>query len=298
MAPGSWCLLAGGAGIGGHGLASTFGQPFHSVARQYFRGRIGWLVFRGRHDFDARLRQPIVGAVGQCQLARPAVWSGVCSDCSSHDWRLAGPFPQHIEPMMACGQRRITRFTGPQRGEFGRWFASFGSGFCRRPGVLSLPSCRSLGLGTGRNSDWPDHRHGLGLTQAVAGASFEPVAVQSLSFSGPSAEWLMRVLSTAHAAHWGFDTGVLPGAFVGSLIGGLLGREFKFEGFKTENKLDHYLSGAILMDFGAVLAGGCTVGAGMTGGAIFALSAWLTFVSIWVGAGMAWRLSQSMGWVV
>jgi hypothetical protein len=139
---------------------------------------------------------------------------------------------------------------------------------------------------------------GWGLTQAVAGASFEPVAVQSLSFSGPSAEWLMRVLSTAHAAHWGFDTGVLPGAFVGSLIGGLLGREFRFEGFKTENKLGHYLSGAILMGFGAVLAGGCTVGAGMTGGAIFALTAWLTLISIWVGAGMAWRLSQSMGWVV
>lgn len=139
---------------------------------------------------------------------------------------------------------------------------------------------------------------GWGFTQAVAGTSFEPVAVQSLSFSGPSAEWLMRVLSTANAANRGFDTGVLPGAFVGSLIGALLGRDFKLEGFKTENKLGHYLSGAILMGFGAVLAGGCTVGAGMTGGAIFALTAWLTLISIWVGAGMAWRLSKSMGWVV
>lgn len=79
----------------------------------------------------------------------------------------------------------------------------------------------------------------------------------------------MRVLFTANAANWGFDTGVLPGVFVGSLIGALLGHDFKFEGFKTENKPGHYLSGAILVGFGAVLAGGCTVGAGMTGGAIF-----------------------------
>lgn len=139
---------------------------------------------------------------------------------------------------------------------------------------------------------------GWGFTQAIAAASFEPVPVQSLSFSGPSAEWLMRVLSTANATKWGFDTGLLPGAFVGSLMGALLGREFKFEGFKTENKLGHYLLGAILMGFGAVLAGGCTVGAGMTGGAIFALTAWLTLISIWVGAGIAWRLSKSMGWAV
>lgn len=139
---------------------------------------------------------------------------------------------------------------------------------------------------------------GWGLTQAIASASFEPVAVQSLSFSSPSAEWLMRVLSTANAASWGFDTGVLPGTFLGSLIGALVGREFKLEGFKTENKLGHYLTGAILMGFGAVLAGGCTVGAGMTGGAIFALTAWTTLISIWAGAGLAWRLSKSMGWAI
>lgn len=139
---------------------------------------------------------------------------------------------------------------------------------------------------------------GWGFTQAVASHSFEPVAVQSLSFSSPSAEWLMRVLSTANASSWGFDTGVLPGTFLGSLLGALLGREFKLEGFRTENKLGHYLSGAVLMGFGAVLAGGCTVGAGMTGGAIFALTAWLTLISIWLGAGLAWRIHKSMGWAM
>ena len=139
---------------------------------------------------------------------------------------------------------------------------------------------------------------GWGFTQAVAGQSFEPVAITSLSFSGPSAEWLMRVLSTASVPSFGFDAGLLPATFIGSLLGALIGGDFKFEGFKTENKLGHYLTGAILMGFGAVLAGGCTVGAGMTGGAIFALTAWLTLISIWIGAALTLRLHKAKGWAV
>lgn len=139
---------------------------------------------------------------------------------------------------------------------------------------------------------------GWAMTQAVANASFEAVQIQSLSFAGPSAEWLMRVLSTASVPGFGFDAGLLPATFVGSLVAGLLSREFRFEGFKTENKLGHYITGAVLMGFGAVLAGGCTVGAGMTGGAVFALTAWLTLIAIWVGAALSWKLHQRMGWAV
>jgi hypothetical protein len=139
---------------------------------------------------------------------------------------------------------------------------------------------------------------GWGFTQAVASHSFEPVAITSLSFSGPSAEWLMRVLSSASVPGFGFDAGLLPATFIGSLIGALLAGEFRFEGFKTENKLGHYLTGAILMGFGAVLAGGCTVGAGMTGGAIWAVTAWLTLISIWLGAAFTLRLHKARGWAV
>lgn len=139
---------------------------------------------------------------------------------------------------------------------------------------------------------------GWAFTQAVAAQSFEPVAITSLSFSGPSAEWLMRVLSSASVPGFGFDASLLPATFIGSLVGALLGGDFKFEGFKTENRLGHYLTGAILMGFGAVLAGGCTVGAGMSGGAIFALTAWLTLISIWVGAALALRVHKGMGWAV
>jgi uncharacterized membrane protein YedE/YeeE len=139
---------------------------------------------------------------------------------------------------------------------------------------------------------------GWGLTQAIASESFESVQIQSLSFSSASAEMLMRVLSNATSPSLGFDAGLLPATFVGSLLGALLGGDFKFEGFKAENKLGHYLTGAVLMGFGAVLASGCTVGAGLTGGAIFSVTAWLTLIAIWVGAGLTWRIHRSQGWVI
>lgn len=133
------------------------------------------------------------------------------------------------------------------------------------------------------------------FTQWIASASFEPVPVQGLSFSSPSAEWLNRVLYTDTAPKFGFDAGLLPGVFVGSFLAAILFGDFKFEGFQTENKLGHYLSGAILMGFGAVLAGGCTVGAGMSGGIVFSNTAWLTLLSIIAGAAMTYKFLKSIG---
>jgi uncharacterized membrane protein YedE/YeeE len=139
---------------------------------------------------------------------------------------------------------------------------------------------------------------GWGLTQAIAGQSFEAVQIQSISFSSATAEFLMRILSTGTAPRFGFDAGLLPATLVGSLAGALMGREFKWESFQAENKLGHYLTGAVLMGLGAVMAGGCTVGAGMTGGSVFSLTAWLTLLAIWLGACMAWHLHRRMDWPV
>jgi uncharacterized membrane protein YedE/YeeE len=140
---------------------------------------------------------------------------------------------------------------------------------------------------------------GIGTGLAVAAAwwftyfmsthSFEAIQVQALTFSGPSAEWLMRVLSSPTPAI-GFDFGLLPGVFVGSFIGAWVGKDLKLEGFTDGYSMRRYIAGAILMGFGSMLAGGCAVGAGMTGGAIFALTAWITLVGMWVGAGITDRL--------
>lgn len=127
-----------------------------------------------------------------------------------------------------------------------------------------------------------------GFSQAVASASFDPVQIQGLTFSGPSAEWLMRVLS-APAPAIGFEFGLLPGVFLGSFLGAWIGKDLKLEGFKDGYSMRRYIVGAVFMGFGSMLAGGCAVGAGVTGGAIFALTAWVSLLGMWLGAGLVDR---------
>jgi uncharacterized membrane protein YedE/YeeE len=131
-----------------------------------------------------------------------------------------------------------------------------------------------------------------GFSYWVSTASFQVVQVQGLTFSGPSAEWLMRVLSTQSPA-MGFDFGMLPGVFVGSFLGAWMGKDLKLEGFTDGYSMRRYIAGAVLMGFGSMLAGGCAVGAGMTGGSIFALTAWITLVGMWAGAGVTDRLMDA-----
>jgi len=133
---------------------------------------------------------------------------------------------------------------------------------------------------------------GWWYTYQISHDSFGAVQVQGLTFSGPSAEWLMRVLSSPAPAI-GFDFGLLPGVFAGSFLGAMIGRDFQLEGFKDGYSMRRYIAGAILMGFGSMLAGGCAVGAGMTGGSIFALTAWLALIGMWAGAGLTDRLLDS-----
>jgi len=128
-----------------------------------------------------------------------------------------------------------------------------------------------------------------GYSYWVASNSFDVVAVQGITFAGPSAEWLMRVLSQP-APHINFDTGLVPGVFMGSFIGAWVGKDLKLEGFKDGHTMRRYIAGAVMMGFGAMLAGGCAVGAGITGGSIFALTAWTALLGMWVGAGVMDRL--------
>ena len=143
---------------------------------------------------------------------------------------------------------------------------------------------------------------GTGLMVALAWAgtyqvmnhSFEPVQIQGLTFSGPSAEWLMRVLAEP-GEPWTFGLGLMPGVFIGSFLGALVGGDLKLEGFNGAYTMPRYIIGAMLMGFGSMLAGGCAVGAGMTGGAIFAVTAWVTLGGMWVGGGLADRLLDRPG---
>lgn len=130
---------------------------------------------------------------------------------------------------------------------------------------------------------------GWSFTSLLAGLAFDPQPVRSLSFSGPSANMLMMVLATP-GGRLDFDSGLLPGVFLGSFIAAYFARELKLEGFHDGATMRRYILGAILMGFGGMLAGGCAIGAGVSGAALFATTAWLTLLAMWVGAGLADRL--------
>ena len=119
-------------------------------------------------------------------------------------------------------------------------------------------------------------------TFALARVSFDPVTISSVTFSGPSATTLMFFLEPAQVLE--FDVGLVPGVVIGAGAAALLSGQFRFEGFENEGNMRRAMTGAVLMGFGAMLAGGCSIGAGVTGGSIFAGTAWAALTAMWVGA--------------
>jgi hypothetical protein len=130
---------------------------------------------------------------------------------------------------------------------------------------------------------------GWGLTGWHASNSFEIIAVKSVSFTGPSADTLMGLINMP-AVPLSFDIGIVLGVFAGSFLAAWLTGEFKIQTFTEETGLSRYLIGAVLMGFGGMLAGGCAVGAGVTGGAVMALTAWVALFFMWLAAGLTDRL--------
>ncbi|MEY4751215.1 MAG: hypothetical protein RIQ60_3429 [Pseudomonadota bacterium] len=133
---------------------------------------------------------------------------------------------------------------------------------------------------------------GVGVTVAFAWlATFQlhrsafdsVVPVQSLSFTGPAADTLMLVLSPP-GQPLKFDLGLVPGVFIGALFSALVWREFQLEGFQGGQAMRRYIVGAMLMGFGGMLAGGCAVGAGVSGAAVFTITAYVTLSCMWAAA--------------
>ena len=130
------------------------------------------------------------------------------------------------------------------------------------------------------------------LTSWHAANSFDIVPVKSISFTGPSADTLMGLINQPNLP-LSFDSGLVPGVFAGALLAALLNREFRWQQFTHESGTVRFLVGAGLMGFGSMLAGGCAVGAGITGGAMLVVTAWVALFCMWLGAGMTdWLIDR------
>lgn len=131
------------------------------------------------------------------------------------------------------------------------------------------------------------------VTYVISQISFEPVTVKSISFTGPSADTLMGLINSP-SIPLGFDVGLVPGVFLGSLVAAVLSRTFHIEGFHGGTCMIRYIAGAALMGFGSMLAGGCAVGAAVTGTSVFALTGVLALASMWAGGAVTdWLLDRT-----
>ena len=124
---------------------------------------------------------------------------------------------------------------------------------------------------------------GWGLTASIAATSFEIVPVSSVTFTGPSTDTLMALV-TERNLPLSFGLGLVPGVFAGSFAASVLNREFSIKRFGPDAPMERYLFGAVMMGFGAMLAGGCAVGAGVSGGAVLSITALIAVFFMWVGA--------------
>lgn len=148
--------------------------------------------------------------------------------------------------------------------------------FAHQRGVLLTHIVAAAGVGGAVALGWI-------ATYAVAINSFEVVEISSVTFTGPSTDTLMGLVNST-TLPLGFGVGLVPGVFVGAAAMAIFRKEFKLQRFGADTPMEYYLIGAVLMGFGSMLAGGCAVGAGMSGGAIFALTAWVAVGAMWLGA--------------
>ncbi|MBA97665.1 YeeE/YedE thiosulfate transporter family protein [Sulfitobacter sp.] len=111
---------------------------------------------------------------------------------------------------------------------------------------------------------------------------FDPIAMESLSFTAPSSDALFWVIANS-AIPAGFGVGLLGGVLAGAALASLTFGGFAWQSFETPAQTGRYLTGAALMGVGGVLAGGCTLGAGLSGVPTLSVAAIYAIFMIAVG---------------
>jgi len=111
---------------------------------------------------------------------------------------------------------------------------------------------------------------------------FEPIAMESLSFTSPMSETLFFTVASS-AVPAGFGPALVGGVVLGALTASLLRGQFQWQSFENAAQTGRYLAGAALMGVGGVLAGGCTLGAGLSGIPTLSLAALLVLTAIALG---------------
>ncbi|WP_172294606.1 YeeE/YedE family protein [Pseudoruegeria sp. HB172150] len=223
------------------------------------------LVLSGTGNLRALVTGLVVTLVAQ------ASYRGVLAparEAISTLWVVPGGDTRNLAAMLGVGNWAAVAF--------GTAGLVFGLEFARRIGLTATRLIAAALVGVSVALGWI-------ATYAIASVSFEVIPIASVTFTGPSTDTLMALV-TERSLPLSFGIGLVPGVFVGSAVAALLTGEWRLQRFGRDTPMERHLAGAVLMGFGAMLAGGCAVGAGVSGGAILALTAWIAVASMWAGA--------------
>ena len=125
------------------------------------------------------------------------------------------------------------------------------------------------------------------FTYSLSTQVFEPIQAESLSYIRPLAT--TTEITIGRDAFFGWDQGLLAGTIIGAFVAALAFRDFRIATFSEPGtpSIWRYAAGSVLMGFGGILAVGCTIGAGFTGGSVLAISSLLGLASMIAGAAAA-----------
>jgi hypothetical protein len=142
-----------------------------------------------------------------------------------------------------------------------------------------------------RGIDWRLLLAGLGIGVLIVGAwyftgflyydEFDPRPAQSLSIAGPAARTGMW-LATSSLSSTGFGVALIVGALLGGSLSALQKGELLIK-TPQQSRLPFLILGGVMMGFGAVCAGGCNIGQGISGMSTSAISSLISVLFMFVG---------------
>jgi len=169
------------------------------------------------------------------------------------------------------------------------------------PAILIAACLFFIVLHAQRQSNWVLVMYGasIGLVIAmgwwitgVAGQDeFSETPASSLSVAGPLARGA-AYLTMGQPTGGLFALSLISGMFIGALGSALVSRTFRWIAPAGE-RVGAYIGGGVLMGVGAIFAGGCNIGQGLTGISTVSVHSFLAVAGIMVGMlSMLWLLQR------
>jgi len=116
---------------------------------------------------------------------------------------------------------------------------------------------------------------------------------ESMTFVGPLA-YTMDLWAYWKDKHVTFGVATVFGVVTGSFLYSVLNRSFRWEYFNSPQDMFRHIVGAVLMGFGGICAMGCTIGQAITGVSTLAISSFIVFFGIVVGAAVTMKVQYHL----